>query len=40
MKLMTSTVTINTIATSEILNRIESAVLLGLHEKINIPGYF
>lgn len=38
-KLMASTVTINTIATSEVLNKVETAVLLELHEKITIPGY-
>ena len=37
-KVMTSTITINTIASSEVLNRIETPVLLELHERINIAG--
>ena len=37
-KINASTITINTIAESDILNRIESAVLIELHEKVNIPG--
>ena len=37
-KLQASTASISTIATSEILHRIETSVLLELHEKINIPS--
>ena len=37
-KINASTVTINTIAESDILCRIETAVLLELHEKVSIPG--
>ena len=36
-KMMASTLSINTIASSEVLNRIETAVLLELHEKISVP---
>ena len=39
IKLKATTISINTIAASEILNRIETSVLLELHEKISIPGY-
>ena len=34
-----STLSINSIASNEILNRIETPVLLELHERINIPLY-
>ena len=37
VKLQATTIHINTIATSEILNKIETSVLLELHEKISIP---
>ena len=36
-KLIAATIHINTIAESEVLQKIESSVLLELHEKINIP---
>ena len=38
-KLTATTVTINTIATNEILNKIETSILLELHEQISIPGF-
>ena len=37
-KLQITTIHINTIAASDILNQIETSVLLELHEKINIPS--
>ena len=37
-KLRATTISINTIASGEVLNRIESAVLLELHEKINLSS--
>ena len=37
-KINASTITINTIAESEILSKIETTVLLELHEKVSIPG--
>ena len=37
-KTQASTATINTIASNEILNKVESLVLLELHERITIPG--
>ena len=37
-KIQATTITINTIASSEILNKIETSVLLELHEKISIAG--
>ena len=37
-KVTVSSISINTIAASEILYRIETPVLLDLHEKVNIPG--
>ena len=37
-KMITSIVTIHTIAANEILNKIETSILIDLHEKINIPG--
>ena len=37
MFLVITTLSITTIASSEVLNRIETAVLLELHEKISIP---
>ena len=37
-KLQGTTASINTIASNEVLNRVESAVLLELHERIAIPG--
>jgi len=37
-KMLATTITINTIASSEILNNIETSVLLELHEKISIAG--
>ena len=37
-KINASTITINTIAEGEILNKIETVVLLELHEKVNIPS--
>ena len=33
-----STMSINTIAANEVLNNVETMVILELHEKINIPG--
>ena len=38
VKLQATTIHINTIASSEILNKIETSVLLSLHEKISIPN--
>ena len=40
-KLQATTATINTIASSEVLNQVESMVLLELHERISIriPGF-
>ena len=37
-KINASTISINTIAEGEILSKIESKVLLELHEKVNLPG--
>ena len=37
-KMNVTTITINTIASSEILSKIETSVLLQLHEKISIPS--
>ena len=37
-KMKTTIITINTIASNEILNKIETTVLIELHEKINIPS--
>ena len=37
-KITASTLSITTIAASEVLNRIETAVLIELHDKINIPS--
>ena len=37
-KMKISTSTIHSIAANEILNQIETSILLDLHEKINIPG--
>ena len=37
-KLQATTVTINTIASSEVLHKIETSVLLELHDKISISG--
>ena len=37
-KLTVSTASINSIASSQILSRIETSVLLELHEKVNIPS--
>ena len=36
-KITVSTLSINTIASNEVLNRIETPVLLELHERINVP---
>ena len=36
-KLQATTATINTIASNEVLNRVEALVLLELHERISIP---
>ena len=36
-KLIASTISINTIAASEVLSRLETPILLDLHDKINIP---
>ena len=38
-KLQATTISINTIAASEVLNRVETSVLLELHEKISMTGY-
>ena len=38
-KIQATSTNINTIASSEVLNQIESAVLLELHEKMNITGF-
>ena len=38
-KLQATTININTIASSEVLNRVETAVLLELHEKMSITAY-
>ena len=37
-KIKASTITINTIASSEVLKKIETGVLLELHNKVNIPS--
>ena len=37
-KVIGSTMSINTIAANEVLNKVETMVILELHEKINIPG--
>ena len=37
-KIVATTISINTIAGTEVLNRIETPVLLDLHEKITIPS--
>ena len=37
-KMKSSIITINTIAANEIINKIETTILLDLHEKINIPS--
>ena len=38
-KLQSTTVCINTVASGEVLNRIETAVILDLHEKRNISSF-
>ena len=38
IKIKASTISINTIAQNEVMNRIETAVLLELHEKVDIPS--
>ena len=37
-KLQSMTISINTIAASDVINRVGSAILLDLHEKMNIPS--
>ena len=37
-KIKAATITVNTIAANEVLSRMETAVLIELHEKVNIPG--
>ena len=37
-KIRASTITINTIASNEVLKKIETGVLLELHDKVNLPS--
>ena len=37
-KSKSTTITVNTIAANEVLSRVETAVLLELHEKVNLPS--